>query len=71
MFKSKLFVALIIAVLVLGIIAAPVLAGNAQADKNQSSNGQKWGSGDERPGWGYGDKNHEHIGPPGKNKKSE
>jgi hypothetical protein len=21
-----------------------------------------------RPGWGYGDPNHEHTGPPGKNK---
>ena len=22
-----------------------------------------------KPGWGYGDKNHEHSGPPGLNKK--
>ena len=24
-----------------------------------------------KPGWGYGDKNHEHCGPPGQNKKPE
>ena len=22
-------------------------------------------SGDSKPGWGYGDQNHEHTGPPG------
>ena len=26
------------------------------------------GSGDDKPGWGDGDKNHDHTGPPGKNK---
>jgi hypothetical protein len=24
-----------------------------------------------RPGWGHGDENHEHTGPPGQNKSDE
>jgi hypothetical protein len=42
-------------VLAMAAIAILIMAGSAFA-KNE---------GGTRPGWGYGDKNHEHTGPPG------
>jgi hypothetical protein len=33
-------------------------------------NGPTGSDADTRPGWGSGDKNHVHTGPPGQNKKS-
>lgn len=39
----------------------PVAPSSAPSDPPQQGN--------ERPGWGHGDKNHEHTGPPGQNKK--
>jgi len=46
--------------LVLGLIAAAVamMVGTAFAQGNPTS-------GQTRPGWGNGDKNHVHTGPPG------
>ncbi len=56
MFTKKVVAALIAAVLVGLLLSAPILAKNG--------NGQD----SERPGWGYGDTNHTHTGPPGQMK---
>jgi hypothetical protein len=48
--NKKLRIAVIIAVLAVSTVAVP----SALAKSN-----------DPKPGWGYGDKNHVHVGPPG------
>ena len=55
MFKKQLIAALVITVVVASLMATPVFAGNGNNGKSPS----------ELPGWGYGDDNHEHSGPPG------
>ena len=45
---------------------APALALLAQPKAAQAG----YGRGGTKPGWGYGDKNHKHSGPPGLKKKS-
>ena len=50
---------LIVLALVLGTGALAVNAVSAQKD------------GDTRPGWGYGDKNHTHTGPPGESTRPD
>lgn len=45
--------------LVMGVMLAAVVFAMQTAF---ASNGN---SGETRPGWGYGDKNHVHTGPPG------
>ncbi len=45
---------IIVAVLILTALAMTVKASSVEAK-----------TGGTRPGWGYGDKNHEHTGPPG------
>lgn len=52
---KKVVAALAVTGVVVLLLASPVLAGNG-------NNGKASG---ERPGWGYGDTNHDHIGPPG------
>ena len=60
MFKKKVVVALIATLVVISILAAPVFAANGN---NRQASG-------ERPGWGYGDNNHDHTaGPPGQANK--
>lgn len=56
MLKKQLIAALIITVVVASLMATPVFADNGNNGKYQ---------GGECPGWGYGDDNHEHSGPPG------
>jgi hypothetical protein len=56
MFKKQLIAAMIITVVVASLMTTPVFAGNGNNGKCP---------GGERPGWGYGDDNHEHSGPPG------
>jgi hypothetical protein len=53
---SKKMAAAVITLVVMAslVLASPVFAG--QKDK------------DSRPGWGYGDPNHDHGGPPGQDK---
>ncbi|MBW3538352.1 hypothetical protein KY386_02575 [Candidatus Parcubacteria bacterium] len=43
------------------IVAALVVAGGAVAASAVAAKPE----GDTRPGWGFGDKNHVHTGPPG------
>jgi hypothetical protein len=45
--------------------AAPALALLARPQRAQAG----YGRGGSKPGWGYGDKNHTHSGPPGLEKK--
>jgi hypothetical protein len=45
--------------------AAPALALLAAPQRAQAG----YGRGGTKPGWGYGDTNHTHSGPPGLNKK--
>ena len=58
------------AVLVGALLAIPVLADGREGTPG---NGYGYGYGDrgDRPGWGYGDDNHEHTGPPGLDGKDE
>ena len=39
---------------------------NSRAIAGSSGSGGKGGSGGSRPGWGFGDSNHFHTGPPGR-----
>lgn len=55
MFTKKVVAALIATGVVVSLLAAPVFAGNGNSEKASG----------ERPGWGYGDSNHDHTGPPG------
>lgn len=48
------FKTLVVAAVILGLFVA--FAGSAFAQT---------GNGNTRPGWGFGDKNHIHVGPPG------
>lgn len=47
------------------IYVAPALALLAQPKAAQAG----YGRGGTKPGWGWGDKNHKHSGPPGLEKK--
>lgn len=49
--KTKLF-----SILGLIVMSLAIVTGNALAKKNDDGT---------RPGWGWGDKNHTHTGPPG------
>ncbi len=53
---KKTLAALIVAAVMALMLAVPVLAGNGP--NGPPSTG-------DRPGWGYGDTNHNHTGPPG------
>ncbi len=57
MFKKKVVVAVVAAVAVVLLLAAPVLAKNPHGVQGSADS--------DRPGWGYGDSNHTHTGPPG------
>jgi hypothetical protein len=47
-----------VALVALMILAAFALIGSNVLAKNENQNGT-------RPGWGFGDQNHTHTGPPG------
>ncbi len=73
MFKKYIILAVIVSLVMMLLLTAPVLAGNwskASVPTNNSalekaSDKQGVGYGTDRPGWGFGDKNHDHTGPPG------
>jgi hypothetical protein len=53
--KKKMLAAIIVALVAILLLATPVLAGNGNNGKTDTN----------CPGWGYGDNNHNHYGPPG------
>src|SRR5260221_13863640 len=57
--KKQLFMALIVVLFVAGTVGVP--AASAKTTTNNTTNTTD----NTRPGWGFGDKNHHHIGPPG------
>lgn len=59
--KSRLITSGIITLTVMGSLAVSPVMANSRGHDDDSS----WGYG-YRPGWGIGDKNHEHTGPPGR-----
>ena len=60
MFKRKVVLAIGAAVVVALLLATPILADSGHGKKASGS-----GIIDDKPGWGYGDNNHTHEGPPG------
>jgi hypothetical protein len=56
MITKKVVAGLVASVVVALLLAVPVLAQKGGVDKMASG---------ELPGYGYGDSNHEHTGPPG------
>jgi hypothetical protein len=55
MFVRKIVLALVATLLVCLLLSTPVLAGKGDTEQNSK----------DCPGWGYGDNNHSHWGPPG------
>ena len=56
MMRKKMVLAVIATVVICLLLSTPVLA--AKGDNGKPDSGV-------RPGWGYGDPNHDHSGPPG------
>ncbi len=58
MLKKAILAGIATAVLVGALVAVPVFAGNSNGGPSKFGNGYA-------PGWGCGDQNHIHTGPPG------
>ncbi len=69
--SGRLFPIVLALVVLAGLIfAAPVFASKPAANAQQKGNNDPGGNCGYayRPGWGYGDDNHIHTGPPGQSK---
>jgi len=65
---NRLVASCIVTAVIISLLLSPALANDAE--EQDSVNHTIWGYG-YRPGWGYGDNNHTHIGPPGQVDKDE
>ncbi len=63
MIKKRIAAVSFAVAIVVSLLTVPVLAGNRAGGHTVDNFGQNVTT--ERPGWGYGDTNHTHTGPPG------
>ena len=69
-FTNRSVAAFIVTAVIVSLLYTPALASGTEGQESKDGPAFGYGYG-YRPGWGYGDNNHTHIGPPGQVDKDE